>query len=398
MAQEIEFSVISTTRMQVEFIESCIADFERQTHIHVNLHWLGWPTARAELVKMALYRHGADVSEVGSTWINDLISMDALRPFSPRELMTLGGPQAFIPAAWMTGQTPLDQEVWAIPWVVSAVIIAYRRDILQRVGLDEASAFKTFRDFEETLAKIQASGWETPLSLPVQGSRYSTLHNIASWIWGAGGDFLDSQAKKVTLHEPTALEAMKRYYGLRRYFPGDFAGREDKTFSHARAFWQGQAATTVGGCWLVASPANSVEVANNMAAAPLPGPAFVGAQSLVVWQHSRNPAAAFELTRYLTSLSVMNTYANKIYLLPARLELLSTEQYAAAPFNVLAQAAKTGRSLPLMALLGLVEDKVSLMLENLWLEIFSSPDAEIDAIFQKRVTALANQLNATLSS
>jgi len=45
---------------------------------------------------MGLYRHGADVSDFGSTWIGDFFAMDALRPFTPGEIAALGGGNAFV--------------------------------------------------------------------------------------------------------------------------------------------------------------------------------------------------------------------------------------------------------------------------------------------------------------
>jgi len=397
MTRELDFSAIFTTHSQVEFLENCLADFEKQTHIHVNVQWLKWSTARAELVKMAIYRHGVDVSEIGSTWISDFIAMNALRSFTPIEIETMGSQQAFVPAAWMSGKTIADEQIWAIPWVLSPVIIAYRRDLLQKAGADEHTGFQTFQAFRETLTKIQASGWEMPLALPVHRSQYSTLHNIGSWIWGAGSDFLDPGAKQVTFHQPSALAAIKDYYDLRRYFHKDFINQQDKTINHSQAFWDGKTAVTVGGSWLLTSTPDSAIVGENMAAAPLPGPSFVGAQSLVTWKHSRNPVAAVELVKYLTDPVTLDAYTNKFDLMPARLELLSSGRYTAKPHSILALAAKTGRSFPAIALLGLVEDKLSLMLENLWGEILASPESELDAIVQNSVVALANRLNMILA-
>ncbi|MDX9991610.1 MAG: extracellular solute-binding protein [Anaerolineales bacterium] len=397
MTQELEFSAIFTTHSQVEFLERCLEDFEKKTRIHVNVQWLQWATARAELVKMAIYHHGADVSEIGSTWISDFIAMNALRAYTNAEIEAVGGAQAFVPAAWMSGKTLPEEQVWAIPWVISPVIIAYRRDLLQKAGVNAETGFKTFQAFHETLAKIQASGWEMPLALPLHRSQYSTLHNISSWIWGAGSDFLDPVAKQVTFHHPAALAAIKDYYALRHYFHKDFANQEDKTVNHSKAFWEGQAAIAIGGSWLLTSTSDSAIVEENMAAAPLPGPSFVGAQSLVVWEHTRNPEAALALVKYLTDPATLDAYTSKFDLMPARLDLLSQGRYTTPPHSVLALAAKTGRSFPAIPLLGLVEDKLSLMVENLWDDVCASSESELDAIVQRAVIAQAERLNMILS-
>jgi multiple sugar transport system substrate-binding protein len=401
MSIELEFSVISTSKNQLALLQKQLADFERQTHVHVHLQVLQWATARAELVKYGLYRSGADVSEAGSTWISDFIGMNVLRPFTMQEAEQLGGRDSFVSAAWKAGCTIEEEQqvVWAIPWMVSPVLIAYRADWLERAGVDPSRGFVSFDSFEQTLEKLQAIGCPFPLTLPVHNSRYGTLHNVASWIWGAGSDFLAENGSRVIFDEPKSLAGITRYYGLRRYFGENLAKlliQEQKQLRSGLEFWKGNAAITVSGSWLLADTLMTPEVRQNVAIASLPASAFVGAQSMVVWRHSRQPAAALDLIGYLTQPDVLAEYAEELGLLPARNSVLDNGKNPSSA--ILAQIVRNGRSFPAARLLGLVEDKLSLAMENLWDEILQPGIEDASALIEKRLCAVARQLNLTLSS
>src|ERR1051326_6369838 len=132
MTNEIEFSVMAESPDQ---IQPLLDHFEAEHGIHVRLRLLVWNTAWSDLVKVALYRDVADVSEVGSTGLGDLIGMDALHPFSRKEILLLGGETAFLPEASRGGALATDPQQWAIPWLVGTRVLHYRRSLLARAGI-----------------------------------------------------------------------------------------------------------------------------------------------------------------------------------------------------------------------------------------------------------------------
>lgn len=79
MTSEIEFSIMDSSNLPA--IETLLAQFEAETHIHVNVRTLEWDTAWSDLVKVAIYGDGPDVSEIGSTWLGDLVAMNAVAEF-----------------------------------------------------------------------------------------------------------------------------------------------------------------------------------------------------------------------------------------------------------------------------------------------------------------------------
>ena len=59
-------------------------EFERRNNIRVNLKVLAWETARQEIKGYALQQRGPDVSVMATTWVKDLIAMNALQPLRNR--------------------------------------------------------------------------------------------------------------------------------------------------------------------------------------------------------------------------------------------------------------------------------------------------------------------------
>src|SRR3974377_529065 len=97
MTDELECSIQARS---AELIQSLLDEFEAQHHIRVKVRTLSWDTAWRDLVKAALYSAGAEVAEIGSTWLGDLVAMNALHAFTPDEVNLLGRASNFIPSAW----------------------------------------------------------------------------------------------------------------------------------------------------------------------------------------------------------------------------------------------------------------------------------------------------------
>ena len=163
MPQELEFSIMAESPAN---IQPLLDQFEAEYRIRVRLRLLTWDIAWSDLVKVALYGDGPDVSEIGSTWLGDLVAMNALRPFAEQELAALGKPSDFLPSAWNGGRVANQAQMWAIPWFTGARLLFYRRHLLERAGVDERTAFTTAGQFDETLSRLQASGAQVPWTVP----------------------------------------------------------------------------------------------------------------------------------------------------------------------------------------------------------------------------------------
>jgi multiple sugar transport system substrate-binding protein len=394
--EEIEFTTMSFP--QAEPLAGLLRDFEVQHRVHVRLQNWGWETSWAEIMKVALYGHGPVVSEVGSTWVTSLAGMNVLRAFTPPEVAALGKPQAFLPSIWHSGLVPGDDNPVAIPWLADTRVIYYRRDHFRRAGLADVTRFESNAHLEDTLAALRGHGlaaWMMPTRATLD-----TFHNLTSWVWGAGGDFVDSAQRRVTFAEPAARAGMAAYFGLHRFLAPE--ARHLSVEEAEARFLQGHAAMTLSGPWLAfaAEMPRAPEVAESLGVALPPGVPWVGASHLVVWKHGtpRQERLAVELVRHLTGLPAQIDASQHTGMLPVLMEAFRAPPFADHPiYQVLGRGVTDGRSFPSMRLWGLIEEKLTAALGGLWARVFlAEPAASLDDLIRAELEPLAARLNKTL--
>ncbi len=385
---DLEFSIMAPSAAS---IQPLMDQFAAETGIHVHLRQLVWDSAWSMFVRSALYGDGPDVSEVGTTWIGDLIGMNALRPFAAVEIASLGRAPTFLPISWKTA-IGLGERVWSIPWLSGARMIFYRPALLERAGFDPgllAAGGLDHRQFLELVERLHAAGVPVPWTTPT-GYTHTTLHNIASWVWAAGGDFIRADGRKTLFTQPEALEGMEAYFALGRTLSPAVRGlnglEPDEFFLNSP-----EVAMTLSGPWVFAEARRQ----EGIAVALPPGASFVGGSNLVVWKHSQNPEGAVRLVRFLTQHAAQVCSAQTVGLLPARAETLETPPFSTDPWWMTAvRAIRTGRTYPSIRLWGLVEDRMTAGLWAVWTDVLAGEAPR--AVLARHLVPLAERLDKLL--
>ena len=162
-----------------------------------------WDRLWAYLQEVAEQGGLQDFSEVGTTWVGHFIDKKQLHCLSPVEIAKLGGQESFLPSAWQSTMLINDDRAHAVPWLADTRVVYFWRSDLAAVNIDEADAFITPEKMEHTLAVLHEAGkpaWGAP-TFQVNNN----LHQIASWIWSKGGDFLNVDGTQTALLETAAL-------------------------------------------------------------------------------------------------------------------------------------------------------------------------------------------------
>ncbi len=390
---EIEYWMMSAPTAS-DLWERALQDFKTQTGIRVNLRVIPWETAWSELVKVAIYKHGPDVSEIGSTWLSSLVSMNALHQFTKAEIDGLGGNAAFVGSSWQSTSIAGDSRIWAVPYIADTRLLYYRRDLLQKAGIDENNAFQTHANLVATLERLQASGLQAPWTVPTQRTLL-TLHNAASWVWGAGGSLTSPDGRKPAFQEKTALKGWTEYFSLRKFL-GPGVNRISESQSDA-SYWSGQSAVTITGPWLLREKATPPEVVKNSGIRLPPGMPYVGGSNLVIWQHSRRHKESMALVRFLTGLKAQSEYLPKMALLPVNQQALKAPIIAEDwIYQKMIQSLQMGRTFQLVPMWGLVEDRLGDVLSQIWNEIYDHPEFSIARTVEDYMSVLASQLEPAL--
>jgi len=374
-------------------LEKLLQRYDSQAGVQIND--IGWNVAWSETLKISLYKAGGDVSQVGAPWVYNFTTMKSLHALT-KEVPNLGGEAAYLPAVWQFVYAEDHQEVWAVPWFVDVRVIYYWRDMLEKAGVDEATAFQTSEQMEETFRRLQAGGIATPWAVPT----VKDIASIASWIWGAGGELASADGKRVLFNQPEALTGIQAYFALHRYLP-----REAQDMSAFRAFQffdQRRVAATIGPPWYYAMMRDrgvSTDVLARIGFASPPGPPYVGGSNLMVWKHTRHPKAAINLIRFLVTPEAQAEYANRLGYLPARLDALklppfSTDRHYQAIIAVLHQ----GRSYPNFPRWALMEDSLAVGFGQVWMDVLTHPGEPLRYLISRRLEPVSRRLDAILAA
>lgn len=393
----LELSIFNHGEATIAPIRKMLAQLEKEERIKVNLNVIPWQGGWARMVNVALYGEGFDISEIGSTWGGDLVKMDALNPFRTADLRAIGTEKDFLPASWSSTTTfSLDgvPTVWAIPWSADTRVIYYRRDWLEKAGIEEATAFISPEAFEHTLATLLEKGVKIPLTFPVARSRQS-VHILATYVWGAGGDFLSSDGRKITFDSPEALTGMKNFFNLRKYLVP-----QAKTLGEGASdefFAAGHSAINLSGTWVPVQTV-SVPIFERMGTARIPGVPWVGGSNFVIWKHCSAKRDATRVIQYLTT-GPFNQAVYPSVGLPTRLTALDGPLYTTDPhWKVIREGVLQGRAFPIEQLWGLIESRLTDLLPVIWEKVLAEPKTPVETILEQFIPPLAYRLGLTLNS
>ncbi len=311
-----------------------------------------------QVVKTRNVKSPPDVLQVGTTWVTTLTYLGALE----RVPATPGLEDA-------SGITLGDASPQCVPWFIDIRVLFYRKDIFASLGIDPRwlDDWKGFnRTCSELLRGIQKGGKLAKIIAPlgIPGQKPGVLmHDLAPWVWEAGGDFYAEDTAEAPLSQPSFLTGSSFYFDLvsNGYMP------IPNSALPVGNFFSGHYAMQFTGSWPSEtylnpeSPLANAEVANNFGVAPLPaGPhgryTFLGGSNLGVSSASQNKDLAWEFIRFLNDPARQIRHAKAIGALPARLVGLE-ELFAKHPeaHHVFLNSFSHARRLPRVIELGSIE-------------------------------------------
>jgi multiple sugar transport system substrate-binding protein len=395
---ELEFSLLSNEPNTQQQLQLALQKFEAEYGIKVHIQPMDWANARTELVDFALFKTGADVSEIGSTWLGSFAAMNALQPFARNETQALGGSAAFLDKAWESCFAGC--HIYALPWHVDTRNVYYRRDLMQAAGIDEKDAFSQ-KNIVLTLTKLQESGVAIAWAAPVQGSS-TPLHFAVSWIWAAGGELMQPDGRSVCFTEPKAITGLRSYFQTFLPFLQLPQARNLTEESSNTLFREGKAAATVSGPWLLRhirrGDAEPI-VAENLGMAPTPGIPFIGGSNLVVWQHSLQAKASIQLAQFLCNFEVQANHLRPIGHIPTRLDALNESAFMDDPhYHQVYRSLEAGRPFKGLYLWGMAEDRLSAAVNNIWKQLLENPRLDLDNAILRHLKPISLKLNRGFSS
>lgn len=381
---EVTLWVMPNSLEPVNDLEKVLEGFHKEhPNIKIKITSLDWGAAWVRITTAAVSGDAPDIVQLGTTWVAAISSMGALNDLTPL-VAKMGGAANFLPSIWKTSSIEGTNTITAIPWFVDARAMYYRTDVFNKLGLTKKD-ISTWEGFRSTLEKIKKADLTidgkkiTPLGIPGKND-WNVVHNLAPWIWNAGGDFLSTDYKKSALNTPETAEGLAFYISL---VTKGYVARtclEKNTAQIENDFNNGSFAIIFDGSnelrGLTTSPeqggALDTYVAKRFDIAPYPqGPkgksTFVGGSNLAIFKSSKNKEAAWEVVKYLASKQAQIEYCKRSGFMPAVIEAFDdpyfTEDSRRAVYK---EAVKDGRAYPSVPSWGLIEPILARRFGIMW--------------------------------
>lgn len=398
----IEFLAPTVPDSGKELLLQVLQAHQVKTNRPINLICHDWEYYRRELVNTCIHRSGGDIAEVGSTWLGSMVSMNCLRPFSNQELRELGGRESFFAPLWQDITLSDDQKTWGIPFRADARVIFYWEDLLEAAQVDPGTAFTSFEEMNCAFEKLQGY-YPNPWIVVTQLDNHDSVYNLASWIHKAGGDFLAASGKQTAFARPEAIDGIQAYFDLYRFMPQQ--GHPLNDTDVLGCFARGEAAVTMGGPWLfnfLHQQNLPADILRRLKVALPPGPSFVGGTVLVIFQHARELTSLISLLKKLYQPEFLSRYSTSTGLLPVQ-EAMWTEEYLQSDSNLhlFREVITSGRSLPDTPLWGMIEDRLTVAIGEIWKEICTAPGhlkpETLRSLITNKLEPVARRLDLSLA-
>ena len=202
----------------VQDLQKLIAPFTAKTGVKVNVQEVGWDVQFDRIRNAAVSGSGPDITQAGTTQVPFFAALGGFSDLSPR-IKDIGGKAAYAPGIWQTTQLAGKSGTYAIPWFTEARAIYYRKDVLQKAGIDLATAFTNWDAFEKTLETIKQKVPTidgkpiAPFGSPGKKA-FDLVHHVMPFVWDAGGSELNGDATKSTINSPEAQQGVTFFADL----------------------------------------------------------------------------------------------------------------------------------------------------------------------------------------
>lgn len=394
MSGKLSFSIIGDITPE---LHQLLNEFQEIRHIKIDLIHMGWEGAWAKLLTYALQGQGPDISHVGSTWVSSLVTMNAVREFSPREVEMMGGPQVFTTPAWQSATLQDDQRVWSMPWSSFTFLLLYRREHLEAAKIDEQQAFATPKATRNTICKLRDCGFKSPIVLPSGKPFLDRVHIAASWVWGEGGNYISDDGKQALLNTAPTRAGLETFFELYRFMsPDDFGLTYEQTLER---FSNGETSVVIADCgYPVVLAHEKPHLTKVTGVRPLPGVPFVSGDNLLIWQTARQfpdrERLALELVTFLVGHSAQSRFCQSGEQFPVRhdaLESLNSELKDLVP--VLKKTFEAGRAHKSIYLWSRYEQQLGHAFDDITKDVISKSSLPVNSILEIHLSQLQHRFS-----
>ena len=392
-----------------EDLQKLVEPFTAKTGVKVDVQEVGWDVQFDRIRNAAVSGEGPDITQAGTTQVPFFAALGGFQDLTEK-VGEIGGKDAYAPGIWNTTQVEGQQGTWAVPWFTEARTIYYRKDVLEKAGVDPATAFKDLDSFKATLQAIKEKVPDIqPFGAPGKKA-YDLVHNVMPFVWDNGGAELSTDAKSSTINSPQAQQGVEFMTGLIQAGLFDKSQLERDGTQVENQFKGGRLAVWIGGPWVLGSIPRtdddtwSPAARKNVGVAPMPvGPdgkayTFIGGSDLMVFKSTKHPNEAWALVKYLSQDQTQKDYANLLGMFPSRLDPQQQVGQSDPNHEAFYKAIQTGRTYAPIPQWAQIENAYKTRFGNILDDAAGAGDGSFsDATVKSQLDAAAKEADGLLA-
>lgn len=293
-AVTVKFNILGYSPNTPKLYQKAIDDFEAANPgIKVQLSNGSWDSAHDQFLSWINTGDTPDITVLGPKWLPELIELGGLQPFD--DYLTPGFIDDF-PAS-LTDPLKFDGKIYSVPEALSTRMMYYRKDLFDKAGV--TSVPKTWDEMTAALQAVNAP--PDVYGMAIQGGGDETVWYYTYFMFGAGGDFVDSSGKWA-INQPANVEGLQYEVDLVNKYkvsPPDTVTVDQDTLK--ALFTTGKAAVYWGPPWTLPSIDksiyDSVQIANYPTKSGNPAPLYIQ-DSFALFKAAKHPKEAVKFLEF----------------------------------------------------------------------------------------------------
>jgi len=411
--------IMPNSQEPVNDLQSVLAPFlKANPDIKIDIVSLDWGSAWSKLTTAATSSDVPDIVQIGSTWMGAIASMGALDDITDR-FTSENLKNKYVPLSISNIGIAKAGKAFSLPWVVDVRALFFRTDVLSQLKISPRE-LDTWQSLDGVLNKIKKANLVingkkvAPLGITGKND-WNIIHNIAPWIWMAGGSFIDNDLTKSNVASKASIDGFDYYVDFVRKGYVPISCLEQNTAQISSGFNNGLYAIYFDGPYalrtLTLPPerggSSNLPVAKNFGLCVYPrSPSgkritYGGGSNLAMFKASRNKDAAWRVIKYLSlNKDAQIAYAQLTGFLPASKEAFGDPYFRNDPYRkVFVDSVQYARNYPAIERWAQLETVVfPRRLGIIWNKIVENPVGFKKPQLQEELNLLQDEINTLLRS
>jgi arabinogalactan oligomer / maltooligosaccharide transport system substrate-binding protein len=298
----------TSNETEAKVFQAVAEDFEKQNpDVTVDYVNIGFDDAENRFKNAAGANEAPDVMRTEVAWVADFASLGYLYPLD--DTAALDDQDDFLDQAWAS--TQYQGQTYAVPQVIDTLALFYNRKLLDKVGVEVP---ETLRDVQDSTGAFEDAG-ATPLYV-----RGDDPYWFLPFLYGEGGDLVDTDAEEVTVDDDAGVAAFTRMQELIDSGAA-ITDTSDGWENMMSTFAEGEVGMMINGPWAIADA--TAALGEDLGVAPVPAGSAAQAAPQGGWNYSvyagtPEADASFEFVRYMSSAKTQQRITEELSLLPTR--------------------------------------------------------------------------------